>query len=368
MTRAARAQLDLQALSDNLARVRAAAPGRRIFAAVKADGYGHGAATVARVLAPETDGLAVACLDEAKALRANGIGGPILVLGGVMEAAEVGELEAADVETVVHDDDQLRLLLDYRSPARRQPIRVKVDSGMHRLGFLPEQIPAVWQKIRVAPHLELRGWMTHLACADEADNPATARQVKVFTRAVAGLPGERSLANSAGVLAWPDSHADLVRPGIMLYGASPLIGRGAAALGLSPVMTLTTHLLSVHELPAGAPVGYGATYTCPETMPVGVAAIGYGDGYPRRLPSGTTLLVNGRRAVLIGRVSMDMISIDLRGHAGARPGDPVVLWGQGLPAEEIAEAAGTIAYELFCQLTPRVRRVVTREPHPGRAD
>lgn len=363
MSRAARAQLNLQALRHNLARVREAAPGRRVMAAVKADGYGHGALTVARTLVAGTaDGLAVACLEEALVLRAGGLCCPILLLGGVMEAAEVPELAAAGVEVVLHDDEQLRLLAEQSPPSSPQPVWVKVDSGMHRLGFHPRRIPQVWEAIRAAAHLEPRGWITHLASADELDNADTQAQIALFLKTVNGLPGERSIANSAGVLAWPDSHADVVRPGIMLYGASPLIGRDAAALDLRPVMTLGTRLLSVHELPAGARVGYGGTYRCPQAMPVGVAAIGYGDGYPRRLPSGTPLLVNGRRAALAGRVSMDLISIDLRGHPDARPGDPVVLWGEGLPAEEIAEAAGTIAYELFCQLTPRVSRVIGKTP------
>ncbi len=358
MTRATYAQLNLGALRHNLGRVRGAAPGRRVMAAVKADGYGHGALNVATALAGETDGFAVACLEEALVLRAGGVRSPIMLLGGLMEAAELDELEAAGVETVIHDDAQLRLLTAYRPRGGAQTVWVKIDSGMHRLGFSPEQVPRVWEALRGAEYLYLRGWMTHLACADDPDDPYTSEQIPAFKRALAGLPGERSIANSAGVLAWPDSHADTLRPGIMLYGASPLLGRDAASLDLKPVMTLTTRLLSVHTLPAGAKVGYGATYRCPETMLVGVAEIGYGDGYPRKLANGTPLLVNGRRSQLIGRVSMDMICVDLRRQPEARPGDPVVLWGEGLSAEEVAAAAGTIAYELFCQLTPRVRRII----------
>lgn len=361
MSRAVRAQIDPGALRHNLERVRAAAPGSRIMAAVKANGYGHGAVTVAKALEQQADGFAVACLDEAVELRDAGIRSPITLLGGVMEAAEMRELGKVDAEVVVHDRHQLELMLNTRDTSRLQPIWIKVDSGMHRLGFLPREIPEVYQRIREAGHLQLRGWLTHLARADEPDGSPTREQIETFHRAVDGLPGLRSIANSAGILAWPDCHADVVRPGIMLYGASPLIGRDAKPLGLQPAMTLTAPLLSVHDLPAGSPVGYGGTYRCPEDMTVGVVAIGYGDGYPRSLPNGTPVVVNGQRATLAGRISMDLVTLDLRGHPQARPGDSVVLWGDGLPADEIARVAGTIPYELFCQLTPRVRRVVQTE-------
>ena len=197
--------------------------------------------------------------------------------------------------------------------------------------------------------------MSHLARADERDCDATPQQLQVFERAVADLPGPRSLANSAGILGWPDTHFDWVRPGIMLYGASPFVDRLAVDEDLRPVMTFQTRLISIKRLRQGDPVGYGGTWTCPEDMDVGVAAVGYGDGYPRHAPSGTPVLVNGREAALIGRVSMDMITVDLRQHPEAHMGDPVVLWGEGLPVERIARAAGTISYTLLCGITARVK-------------
>ncbi|HEB81191.1 MAG TPA: alanine racemase, partial [Chromatiales bacterium] len=203
-------------------------------------------------------------------------------------------------------------------------------------------------------------WMTHLACADDRRSGVTPRQLERFRAALGDLPGERSVANSGGLLGWPETHFDWVRPGILLYGVSPFPGRGAAQERLRPVMTLQTRLIAVNALCKGDAVGYGGAWVCPEDMPVGVAAIGYGDGYPRHAGNDTPVLVNGRRAALIGRVSMDMISVDLRGHPEARAGAPVVLWGPDLPVEEIARHAGTIPYELLCAVSQRVA-VVTRD-------
>jgi alanine racemase len=199
--------------------------------------------------------------------------------------------------------------------------------------------------------------MTHLASADDPADPATGRQLARLAAALAGLETEVSVANSAGVLAWPQCHAEWVRPGLMLYGASPFAGRTGADEGLRPVMTLETRLIAVNRIAAGEAIGYSGTWTCPEDMPVGVAAVGYGDGYPRHAPSGTPVLVNGVRVPLVGRVSMDMITLDLRPVPDARPGDRVVLWGEGLPVEEVARSAGTIAYPLLVGLTARVPRV-----------
>ncbi|MCB1778065.1 MAG: alanine racemase, partial [Candidatus Competibacteraceae bacterium] len=202
------------------------------------------------------------------------------------------------------------------------------------------------------------GLMSHLARADERDCDATVEQLRVFETAINGLPGERSLANSAGILGWPQTHFDWVRPGIMLYGASPFVDSLAADEDLQPVMTFHTRLIAIKRLRRGEPIGYGGTWICPEDMDVGVAAVGYGDGYPRHAPSGTPVLVNGREAPLAGRVSMDMITLDLRQHPEARIGDSVVLWGEGLPVERIAQAAGTISYTLLCGIKARVRREV----------
>ncbi|HRX69825.1 MAG: alanine racemase [Candidatus Competibacteraceae bacterium] len=353
MSRATTVRLDPGALVHNLQRVRAVAPGRRVAAAVKADGYGHGLLWVARTL--NADAFAVACIEEALILREAGVSRPILLLEGVFAAAELPLCAHHGLEIAIHHPEQVRMLEIARL---KRPLRVwlKIDTGMHRLGLEPETVPAMFQRLSDCPAVVLdMGLMSHLARADERDCKDTLRQLNVFETATNGLPGERSLANSAGVLGWPQTHFDWVRPGIMLYGVSPFVDSLASDESLQPVMTFHTRLISIKRLRRGEPIGYGGTWICPEDMDVGVAAVGYGDGYPRHAPSGTPVLVNGQEAPLVGRVSMDMITLDLRQHPEARIGDPVVLWGEGLPVERIAEAAGTIAYTLLCGVKARVR-------------
>jgi alanine racemase len=354
------ARIDLDALRANLAICRRAAPGSRIWAVIKADAYGHGIGACAAALA-DADGLAVARVQEAPGLRGIGIDRPILVLEGAMDDAELSIATAMRLELVVHAAWQAELIqahLDRNPQPGSVRVWIKVDTGMGRLGLLPAQVEAMLGRLRrLGSALELVGLMTHLANADDPLHPMTAQQCEQ-ARALAerfGLP--LSIGNSAGLLAHPAARTDWVRPGIMLYGGSPLLDQAAADLGLKPVMTLASQLIAVRELPRGATVGYGSTYRCPEAMPVGVVAIGYGDGYPRHAPTGTPVLVRDRRAALIGRVSMDMISVDLRNVPDAVAGDPVTLWGQGLPVEEVAAHVGTINYELLCRLSPRVRHV-----------
>jgi len=349
-------RLDLGALVHNLRRVRAAAPGRRVAAAVKAEGYGHGLVRTARAL--DADAFAVACVEEALALREAGIDRRILLLEGVFEADELQWCAQHALDIAVHQPEQLRMLELVRL---ERPLRVwlKIDSGMHRLGLVPETTSAAFQRLRACSAVQAEiGMMSHLARADERDCDYTRQQLHTFETATAGLPGERSLANSAGILGWPNTHFDWVRPGIMLYGASPFVDSLAPDEDLRPVMSFHTRLIAIKRLRRGEPVGYGGTWLCPEDMDVGVAAAGYGDGYPRHAPSGTPVLINGRVAALVGRVSMDMITLDLRRHPEARIGDPVLLWGEGLPVERIAQAAGTISYTLLCGVTARVRREV----------
>ncbi len=356
MSRATTVRLDLEALVHNLRRVRAAAPGRRVAAAVKAEGYGHGLIRTARAL--DADAFAVACVEEALALREAGIDRRILLLEGVFEADELPLCARHDLDIAVHQPEQLRMLELARL---ERPLRVwlKIDSGMHRLGLAPEATAAAFQRLRACSAVQAEiGLMSHLARADERDCDYTRQQLQTFETATAGLPGERSLANSAGILGWPDTHFDWVRPGIMLYGASPFVDSLAPDEDLRPVMSFHTRQIAIKRLRRGEPVGYGGTWICPEDMDVGVAAVGYGDGYPRHAPSGTPVLINGRAAALVGRVSMDMITLDLRRHPEARIGDPVLLWGEGLPVERIAQAAGTISYTLLCGVTARVRREV----------
>jgi alanine racemase len=359
MTRPARALIDLSALRHNFQQVRERAPGCRVLAVVKADAYGHGAGRVAMAL-EGADGFAVARVQEARELRALGIDRPVVLLSGVSSDGELADAAELRLDLVVHHDTQTAAL---ERATLREPVRVwiKVDTGMHRLGLAPEQVPDTWRRLEACPSVAdpLR-LMSHLARADERGDPSTAEQITRFRSLGQAAGTETSLANSAGVLAWPAAHGDWVRPGIMLYGISPFVGGRGEADGLRPVMTFESRLVAVNRLSKGDPIGYGGTWICPEDMPVGVAAIGYGDGYPRHAPAGTPVLVNGTRVALIGRVSMDLVTLDLRPQPAAVPGDPVVLWGRGLPAEEIAEHVGSIGYELVTRVAPRVARV-TRE-------
>jgi len=276
MSRATEVRLDLGALVHNLRRVREAAPRRRVAAAVKAEGYGHGLVRVARALdadALDADAFAVACIEEALTLREAGIDRPILLLEGVFEAEELASCARHDLDIAVHHPEQVRMLECARP---EQPLRVwlKIDTGMHRLGLKPETVSTAWQQLHDCPAVRSDiGLMSHLARADERACDYTVRQLETFAAAAAGLPGERSLANSAGILSWPQTHFDWVRPGIMLYGASPFVDSLAPDEDLRPVMTLSTRLIAINRLRKDEPVGYGGTWTCPEDMDVGVAAV-----------------------------------------------------------------------------------------------
>lgn len=360
MSRATGAVINLSALRHNLQRVRELAPQARIMAVVKANAYGHGIVPVARALSA-ADAFAVACLEEALEIRHAGLAHPIVLLEGVFSAVELEEAAHNACEVVVHDAGQLALLEGLRLQ-HTLSVWLKVNSGMHRLGFPPSQTRGLWERLGKARAVRSPvRLMTHLACADETANPRTRLQLEIFAAATAGIHTERSIANSAGILAWPDSHADWVRPGILLYGVSPFTGRCGAQEGLVPAMTMSTTLISVQQVSKGEAVGYGGAWVAPEDMYIGIAAIGYGDGYPRHAPNGTPVLVNGLRASLAGRVSMDMIAVDLRGLPHTQVGDSVVLWGPELPVEEIARAAGTIPYELLCGVTQRVKFGVVEE-------
>jgi alanine racemase len=362
MARPTSATIHIDALRHNLAQVRGRAPRSRVMAVVKADGYGHGLERVARALAG-ADAFGVAALSDAERLRAAGLSQPIVLLSGFDAPDDIAQLRRLNVETVVHHAFQLEML--EQAPAG-DAVRcwLKIDTGMHRLGFAPESVREAHARLAAMPSVAGGDivLMSHFASSDEYEGRSpnsgqTRAQLQMFAEATAGLPGARSLANSAAVLGWPDAHADWVRAGGALYGVSVVEGRNGADFDLRPAMTLSTRLVSVNHVRKGERIGYSATWECPEDMPVGVAAIGYGDGYPRHVPAGTPVLLNGRRAGIIGRVSMDLMTIDLRSQPDARPGDPVVLWGDALPVETIAAAAGTIGYELVCSITRRVRFV-----------
>jgi alanine racemase len=356
MSRPTVATIHIDALRHNLARIRSLAPNSRVLAVVKADGYGHGLERVAHAL-EGADAFGVAAISDAERLRAAGLSQRIVLLSGFDEPGDLPLLRRLNVESVLHHDEQLRMLeLD----AGGSPLRVwlKLDTGMHRLGFAPDRAIELHRRLSAMPNIDPDiVLMSHFARSDEFDCDATTQQMALFDAATRQLPGSRSLANSAGVLGWTASHLDWVRPGGALYGLSPVAGRSGRDLGLQPAMTLSTRLIAINRVAGGEAVGYGAAYTCADDMPIGIAAIGYGDGYPRLAGSGTAVLVDGQRAPIVGRVSMDLLAIDLSALPQARVGADVVLWGRDLPIEEVAAAAGTIGYELACGITRRVRFV-----------
>jgi alanine racemase len=351
--RATTATIDLAALARNLERARQAAPQSRVLAVVKADGYGHGLERVALALRA-ADGFGVATLTDAERIRRLGLRQRVVLLSGFDEAKDLLDLRALQVDPVIHHESQLRLL---EADRKAKPMRVwlKFNTGMNRLGFQPAEARRSYERLRALPWIDPDiVLMTHFASADEPDAGDTLAQCERFAALTEGLPGPRSLANSAALQRFPATHADWVRPGGWLYGMSTFSDRSGAELGLEPAMSLGTRLIAINQLAAGDRIGYGGSYRCPEAMRVGIAAIGYGDGYPRALPSGTPILVAGRRASTVGRVSMDLVAIDLRAVPEAEVGSEVIAWGPTLPVEHIAAAAGTIGYELTCGVTRRV--------------
>jgi len=356
MARPAQARLDLAALRHNVGVARALAPRARLMAVVKANAYGHGAVTIARALQASVDALAVACIEEALELRFAGIDAPILLLEGVFSAAELATASQLDLWMTIDNERQLRWLEEAALPL---PLTcwLKVDTGMNRLGVTPADAPLFYRRLQDCPNAR-PGTVTstHFACADDTDNPRTLRQLAAFDAVPIASP--RSAANSAGVLAWPASHYDWIRPGYMLYGNSPMLQDHAAARALRPVMTLASAVIALRDVAAGDAVGYGATWVASRPSRIATVAIGYGDGYPRGAPNGTPVLVNGQRAALAGRVSMDMITVDVTGLAGIEPGADVVLWGDGLPQAEVATCAGTLGYELTTRMPARTPRIV----------
>ena len=353
MSRLATATIHLGALRHNLARVREQAGGARVMAVIKADAYGHGLERVARTLA-DADAFGVAAIADGQRLRAAGHRQRIVVLSGPDGPADLAEMRRLDLDAVIHHDSQLDWLAADRD---RRPLRVwlKVDSGMHRLGFPAACMAEVHARLLAMDNVDdAIVLMTHFAASDEFDNPLTGEQIDTFEHAAAGLPGPRALSNSAGVLGWVGARGDWVRVGGLLYGLSVVDGKCGADFGYRPAMTLRTRLIAVNDLSQGDRVGYGATWTAPEDMRLGVAAIGYGDGYPRSVATGTPVRVGDVLTSIVGRVSMDLVTIDLRQAPRARVGDEVTLWGPDLPVETIAAAAGTISYELTCGMTRRV--------------
>ncbi|MDQ2917616.1 MAG: alanine racemase [Pseudomonadota bacterium] len=354
MSRPLVAHIDLEALAANLARVRALAPGAEVLAVVKANAYGHGVTRVLPALAT-ADGLALIELDVALHLREHGYPRPILLLEGFFELRELDDIAAHSLAVVVHAAEQVRVL-EQAKLARPLDVYLKVNTGMNRLGIAPGDVRAMSERLSRASAVASLRLMMHFARSDAEDG--LAEPLARFASACAGLPYPRSLANSAGVVRYREIGGDGVRPGIMLYGATPFADRSADALGLVPVMTLRSQLIGVQALEVGASVGYGGTFAARQPMRIGVVACGYADGYPRHAPNGTPVLVDGHRVPMAGRVSMDMITVDLSSVPQAHVGSDVVLWGDGLPVDHVADAAGTVGYELLCAVTPRVPFVV----------
>ena len=360
MIPAAYAVLNIDAAKHNLAQVRKHAPHAKIMAVIKANGYGHGLLRIAQALKP-VDAFAVARVDEGIRLRQAGIKTPITVLEGFSCNEELDELIRYQLDAVVHSSCQLEIFAQ-RPEKNQLSIWLKMDTGMNRLGFKPAEFNTVYAQLQdcaiVKQPINL---MTHLANADIKTDDSSSDQISLFKDTLNKLQlntvsiNELSIANSAGILAWPSAITDWVRPGVMLYGISPFADSTGSQLNLKPIMSLHSRLIAVKQLSKGDKVGYAGTWICPEDTNLGVVAIGYGDGYPRYAKAGTPVLVNGQRVPLIGRVSMDMITVDLGSQPNAKAGDPVTLWGEDLAVEEIAQYADTIPYTLVCGITQRVQ-------------
>ncbi|MGR4067287.1 alanine racemase [Billgrantia sp. C5P2] len=370
MSRPLVADIDLDALRHNYALARELAGDSRALAVIKADAYGHGAAECARALESLPEGqrppaFAVACLEEAEALREGGVEAPIVLLEGIFEAQELARVEALGLWMAVHSEWQVRALLAYR-PARPIPVWLKVDSGMHRLGFPPEQAVAVWERLAAAPPC-VTGLMlmSHFATADALDSTYFDSQLACMRALAKRLDAPLCLANSPATLAWPQAHGSWVRPGVMLYGSDPLERPSEASRRLEPVMTLRSEIIAVRDLAVGEPVGYAGRWRAPRPSRIAVVACGYGDGYDRHAVDGTPVLVAGQRTVLAGKVSMDMLTVDVTDIPEADIGTEVVLWGRSrhgavLSVDEVARHCDTISYTLLTGILPRVPRRYSR--------
>lgn len=354
MPRPIQARISLAALAHNYAAAKRAAPLSRVFAVVKANGYGHGLARVARAL-PAPDGFGILELDGAVALRASHPDTPIALLEGFFEAADLRAIASAGLGTTIHCEDQLRML-ELESLERPIDAWLKINTGMNRLGFPLPAVAGALERLQKSGKARSITLMTHFATAD---GPQGVREaMRAFGEVTRGITLPRSVANSAAIFAHPGTHMNAVRMGIALYGATPFADRSAVALGLEPAMTLTSRLIAVQDLQPGDTVGYGASFAADRPTRIGVVACGYADGYPRHAPTGTPVLVGSARTRTVGRVSMDLITVDLAPVPDAAVGTPVVLWGEGMPVDEVALAAGTVGYELLCALAPRVPVVV----------
>ncbi|MDB5797609.1 MAG: alanine racemase [Paucimonas sp.] len=354
MPRPLTATIDIDAMRTNLAQARRCVPTARAWAVVKANAYGHGLANAMRAFA-DANGLALIEFDAAVRLREAGWQRPVLLLEGAFDAADLQAAARHNLALAVHCEDQVRMI-ELARPQQPLALHLKLNTGMNRLGFRPSQFRSVYERLQAVPHVASISFLTHFANADEEEGESrlpVSRQVELFRQATAGLAGETSVGNSAATLMQASVNGDWIRPGIMLYGGSPGAGTGAQ-FGLLPAMTLKSRIIAVQDIAAGEAVGYGSRFVAKEPTRIGVVACGYADGYPRSAPDGTPVLVDGQRARLAGRVSMDMLTVDLGPLPSAGLDSEVVLWGQGLAIDEVAQASGTIGYELMCALAQRV--------------
>jgi alanine racemase len=352
MPRPIHALINLSALKHNLSIVRSYTPHARIMVVLKADAYGHGLIPTAKAL-NKADGFALLELDAAIRLREAGFQQPILLLEGFFSTEEIPLFEKYQLSTVIHNKEQLAMLstCEYKG----LDIFIKINSGMNRLGFAPEEFPHALKTLTGNSGVNKITLMTHFANADNpTENDNTNNQIECFNTTTAGINLPRSLANSAAIIRYPEAHADWVRPGIMLYGASPFTDITASELGLQPVMTVTSKLIAIQNLKAGDKVGYASTFQAKIPIKIGIVAAGYADGYPRHAFTETPIVVNEQLTRTLGRVSMDMLAVDLSHIENAKLGDSVTLWGKGLSVDEVARSADTISYELLCGLAPRV--------------
>jgi alanine racemase len=355
MPRPCYVQIDSRALLHNVNQVKRQAQGCKVIAMVKANAYGCGLAAITPILEGQVDALGVACLEEALAIRNLGVRSDCVLFQGIFDAEELPIVAAHQFQLVIHQSNQLQWLL--ATPlANKIKVWVKVNTGMHRLGFAPQEVNEVVTALINCPWVDSEiGLMTHLACADEPDHPANQNQLQLFREL--NLPQVKlikSISNSAAIIALPDTHVDVVRPGIMLYGVSPFANRTGQELGLLPVMRFFSAISAIHHYPDAAAIGYGGIWQTSKPSTIAVVAVGYGDGYPRHIKHNTPVWVNGHYAPIVGRVSMDTLTIDLTDCPEVAIGEPVELWGQHIPVETIALSAQTIAYELLCQLSPRM--------------
>jgi alanine racemase len=348
-----RAIINLKALKYNLSVLQKTAPKSKILAVIKANAYGHGMLKVAQTLG-NVYALGVARIGEATYLRDKGITKDIVLLEGFFSSLDLPLLVDYNLQTVIHCVEQVDVLLN---TSLKKPLKIwlKLDIGMHRLGFHPDEFNAVLKTLITCPNVEKPiNIVSHFDCADELENPKTEQQIRLFKKYISEDIGLASLANSAGVLAWPEAHHDIIRPGISLYGVSPFVDKTVKVPQLKPVMTLKSKLIAVRQHLKGETVGYGANWMAGSDTTVGVVAMGYGDGYPRMAPQDTPILINSRIVPIIGRVSMDMLTVDLGLNCTDKVGDDVILWGDGLLVNDVAKHIGTIGYELITKLTSRV--------------